>query len=76
MLGAANIAEALYGYFTKYDCSAADLNPIGGINKSDLKQFLIYFAEKYSLDVFREIAQAKPSAELRPFDPNSNSYST
>ena len=37
VLGAANIAEALYGYFTKYDCSAADLNPIGGINKSDLK---------------------------------------
>ena len=76
VLGASNIAESLYGYLTKYDCSAADINPIGGINKSDLKQFLKWFAKDFELDVFREIAEAKPSAELRPFDPKSNSYST
>ena len=71
VLGAANIAEGLFGYLTKYDCSAADLNPIGGINKTDLKEFLKWFSMDSNLDVFREIAEAKPSAELRPFDPKS-----
>ena len=52
---------------TKYDCSSADINPIGGINKSDLKSFLIWFANKYNIPVFKEIALAKPTAELRPF---------
>lgn len=40
VLGSANVDEALRGYFTKYDCSSADINPIGGISKSDLKGFL------------------------------------
>ena len=30
MSGSANVDEALRGYYTKYDCSAADVNPIGG----------------------------------------------
>ncbi len=38
----ANVDEALRGYYTKYDCSAADINPIGGIKKVDLKQFLLW----------------------------------
>jgi len=29
VLGAANVDEALRGYFTKYDCSSADIAPIG-----------------------------------------------
>lgn len=29
VLGSANVDESLRGYLTKYDCSAADLNPIG-----------------------------------------------
>lgn len=33
VLGSANVDEALRGYYTKYDCSAADINPIGGISK-------------------------------------------
>lgn len=66
VLGTANIAEGLRGYFTKYDTSAADINPIGGINKSDMKQFLKYFADKQNMPVFREVAETKPSAELRP----------
>lgn len=28
--GSANVDEALRGYYTKYDCSAADVNPIAG----------------------------------------------
>jgi len=46
VLGTSNICEGLRGYMTKYDCSSADLNPIGGINKSDLKRFLRWFSEK------------------------------
>ena len=40
VLGSANVDEALAGYFTKYDCSAADINPIGGIAKGDVRRFL------------------------------------
>ena len=29
VLGSGNVDEALRGYLTKYDCSSADLNPIG-----------------------------------------------
>lgn len=61
---------------TKYDCSSADINPIGGINKSDLKMFLNWFAKDANLPIFAEIAGAKPSAELRPFDAKNESYST
>ena len=68
-MGSSNIAEGLRGYLTKYDCSAADLNPIGGINKTDLKAFLIYFGNKYNLPVLAEVAGATPSAELRPQKP-------
>lgn len=43
VLGSGNVDEALRGYLTKYDCSSADVNPIGGIAKNDLKRFLVYF---------------------------------
>lgn len=58
VLGSSNIAEGLRGYLTKYDCSSADINPIGGINKTDLKDFLAYFSQISSLPVFKEIADA------------------
>jgi NAD+ synthase (glutamine-hydrolysing) len=31
-----------HSYMTKYDCSSADINPIGGISKGDLKRFLVW----------------------------------
>src|SRR5690606_8398851 len=40
VLGSANVDEGLRGYITKYDCSSADINPIGSISKSDIKRFL------------------------------------
>ena len=66
MLSASNIAEGLRGYMTKYDCSSGDINPIGGINKLDLRRFLYHFSKKMDLPVLAEIASATPSAELRP----------
>lgn len=34
VLGSANVDECLRGYLTKYDCSSADINPIGSISKT------------------------------------------
>ncbi len=47
VLGSANVDEALRGYMTKYDCSSADVNPIGGISKRDLRAFCRYMAPTY-----------------------------
>ena len=66
VLGSANVDEALRGYYTKYDCSAADINPIGGICKEDLKKFLIHAGTTYSWNALLETANAIPTAELRP----------
>lgn len=38
VLGSANVDEGLRGYLTKYDCSSADINPIGGISKQVILQ--------------------------------------
>ncbi|XP_071329020.1 glutamine-dependent NAD(+) synthetase-like isoform X2 [Trachinotus anak] len=66
VLGSANVDESLTGYFTKYDCSSADINPIGGISKTDLKSFLLYCAEQFQLPALRGILAAPPTAELEP----------
>merc|ERR1712178_215815 len=66
VLGSANVDEALRGYYTKYDCSAADINPIGGINKRDLKAFLKWAAVNKGIGVLESVANAMPTAELRP----------
>lgn len=66
VLGSANVDEALRGYLTKYDCSSADVNPIGGISKADLRSFLLHAADRYALSALRDIVLAPPTAELRP----------
>jgi len=38
---------SLSGYLTKYDCSSADINPIGGISKTDLRRFIKYCADHF-----------------------------
>ena len=66
VLGSANVDEALRGYMTKYDCSSADINPIGGISKTDLKRFLAFARAKYDLNALDEVLEARPTAELEP----------
>ncbi|GMT23683.1 hypothetical protein PFISCL1PPCAC_14980, partial [Pristionchus fissidentatus] len=66
VLGSANVDESLVGYVTKYDCSSADLNPIGSICKSDLRKFLNLAAEKYRIPSLKAIVESTPTAELRP----------
>ena len=66
VLGSANVDEALRGYMTKYDCSSADINPIGGISKTDLKSFLQLARSRFSLSSLDTILTAPPTAELEP----------
>lgn len=61
VLGSANVDEALRGYMTKYDCSSADINPIGGMSKGDLKRMMLWVAENYQLPVLSEVALAAPT---------------
>jgi NAD+ synthase (glutamine-hydrolysing) len=66
VLGSANVDESLRGYLTKYDCSSADVNPIGGISKTDLKRFIAWAQEKFQLPVLSSFLTAVPTAELEP----------
>lgn len=40
VLGSANLDEGLRGYFTKYDCSSADINPLGSVSKKEIFSYL------------------------------------
>ncbi|KAH8146825.1 uncharacterized protein LAJ45_09199 [Morchella importuna] len=66
VLGSANVDECLRGYLTKYDCSSADINPIGGISKTDLKLFIAYARDKFEIPILHDFLTAVPTAELEP----------
>ncbi|PFH51930.1 hypothetical protein AMATHDRAFT_141275 [Amanita thiersii Skay4041] len=66
VLGSANVDESLRGYLTKYDCSSADINPIGGISKTDLKKFIAYARDNFNIPILTEFLTATPTAELEP----------
>jgi NAD+ synthase (glutamine-hydrolysing) len=72
LLLSVSVAVSLYscpslrGYLTKYDCSAADLNPIGGISKADLRRFITYAIDKFHFPELSGILVAPPTAELEP----------
>ncbi|XP_048422710.1 glutamine-dependent NAD(+) synthetase isoform X2 [Pyrus x bretschneideri] len=76
VLGSSNVDEALRGYFTKYDCSAADINPIGSISKQDLRAFLRWAATHLSYASLADIEAAPPTAELEPIRSNYSQGST
>ncbi|KUJ17506.1 glutamine-dependent NAD(+) synthetase-like protein [Mollisia scopiformis] len=66
VLGSANVDESLRGYLTKYDCSSADINPIGGISKTDLKRFILWSSTNFQLPILQSFIDAPPTAELEP----------
>ncbi|KAK5108085.1 hypothetical protein LTR62_008802 [Meristemomyces frigidus] len=66
ILGSANVDECLRGYLTKYDASSADINPIGGISKTDLKRFIAWAETKFNLPILQQFLDAVPTAELEP----------
>lgn len=86
VLGSSNVDECLRGceYFstdgltcadhpvdlTKYDCSSADLNPIGSISKTDLKSFIAWASNSFDMPILEEFIHAVPTAELEPITEN------
>jgi NAD+ synthase (glutamine-hydrolysing) len=50
----------------RYDCSAADINPIGGISKGDLRRFLQWAAVALGYSHLADVEAAPPTAELEP----------
>ena len=66
VLGTGNVDEALRGYLTKYDCSSADINPIGSISKTDLRSFLHWAKVHLGYPSLDKILEAPPTAELEP----------
>ncbi|KAI0394615.1 glutamine-dependent NAD synthetase [Xylariaceae sp. FL0594] len=66
VLGSANVGEALRGYMTKYDCSSADINPIGSIDKAALKSFIAWAQVEFEIPCLEEFLNATPTAELEP----------
>ncbi|CAN6458585.1 unnamed protein product [Victoria cruziana] len=70
VLGSSNVDEALRGYLTKYDCSSADLNPIGSVSKVDLRSFLRWASVNLGFTSLAEVEAAPPTAELEPIRAN------
>ncbi|KAE9417479.1 hypothetical protein Angca_005994, partial [Angiostrongylus cantonensis] len=55
VLGTSNIDELLVGYLTKYDCSSADINPIGSLSNEHLRNFLEKLHDNYGMISLREL---------------------
>jgi len=69
VLGSSNADEILVGYYTKYDASAADVNPIGSLSKTYVNRILDFYGEKKGINPLRYIRNATPTAELiKPAD--------
>lgn len=66
VLASGNLDEGITGYLTKYDCSSADLNPIGSLSKIALKKFLLYCHQEEGIRSLEGVLKIEPSAELRP----------
>ncbi|XP_058098738.1 glutamine-dependent NAD(+) synthetase [Magnolia sinica] len=70
VLGSSNVDEGLRGYLTKYDCSSADINPIGSVSKQDLRAFLRWAAIHLGYASLADVEAAPPTAELEPIRSN------
>jgi len=65
VLGSSNADEILVGYYTKYDASAADINPIGSLSKEYINKILEYYSSpKWNIIPLRYIRLSDPTAEL------------
>lgn len=63
---ATDCVSALRGYMTKYDCSSADINPIGSIDKAALKDFIAWAQVEFDMPCLEDFLTATPTAELEP----------
>ena len=56
----------------QYDCSSADINPIGGIAKGDLRSFIDHAGKEFDLPILQSFITATPTAELEPIVQGEN----
>ena len=66
LLTTGNRSEIAVGYTTMDGDSAGGLAPIGGLSKPFLKKWALWAADFYHWPILAEIAEATPTAELRP----------
>jgi NAD+ synthase (glutamine-hydrolysing) len=66
VLASGNLDEGMMGYFSKYDCSSADVNPIGSVSKIRLRKFLEFAYHNLGYKSLEGVLKLEPSAELRP----------
>lgn len=66
VLASSNLDESVRGYYTKYDCSSGDLNPIGAMSKITLRKYLKWAAKFLNAPSLLEALTVPPSSELRP----------
>ena len=66
VLGSANSDEHNRGYNDRYDCSAADINPIGSADKALVREALRWCADELGAPVLLEVAEATPLSETEP----------
>lgn len=52
ILGSSSLDKALTGNYTKYDSSAADICPIAGLNRYNIREFADWFGVTYKHHVF------------------------
>jgi len=72
VLGSSNADEILVGYYTKYDASAADINPIGSLSKTYVNRILDFYGNIKKINPLRFIRNSTPTAELVKPNQDSN----
>ena len=63
-LACSNSDEVLIGYYTKYDASSGDLNPIGSMPKRFVNKALEYYSLLWDSKEYANVLIATPTAEL------------
>ncbi|ELU43539.1 glutamine-dependent NAD(+) synthetase synthase [Rhizoctonia solani AG-1 IA] len=61
-----NAPHASINAFIMMVIRLADINPIGGISKTDLKKFIRYAQDSFDLPILSSFLDAVPTAELEP----------
>jgi NAD+ synthase (glutamine-hydrolysing) len=76
VLGSSNADESLRGYFTKFDCSSADINPIGTLSKFECRTLVEKIGKYCNRECLQSVVQsllnATPTAELVPLSLSQN----
>jgi NAD+ synthase (glutamine-hydrolysing) len=67
VVGASNLDENLRGDTFKYDCSSADINPLGSIPKNDLRDMVQWISEHNGYPSLKAVLAAAGASELAPF---------